>query len=144
MFFRRDATPVPTAAARLQKLRDAGFTVAPAGSGAVEVSRGDTGVALRETGGSLAFAGRAGIVVGGEIGSLVDGGYQKFFETPGGKKLPARADQLRAIHDFEADVKEALGLASLYNESLGTVSHTYLYDRVADRDRGAGKRVWDR
>ena len=31
----------------------------------------------------------------------------------------------------------------LYNESLGTVSTFYLYDRVKDRDKGVPKRVWE-
>ena len=33
------------------------------------------------------------------------------------------------------ELKEALGLTSLYNESLGTVSDRYVYDRVTDRDQ---------
>ena len=66
----------------------------------------------------------------------MDGGYQKFFRTPGGKKRPALADDLKALHDFEEDLKEAFGQTSLYNESLGTVSTLYQYDRVKDRDRG--------
>jgi len=81
--------------------------------------------------------------MGDEIGSLVDGGYQKFFRTPSGKTKPALASELKAIHDFEEDLKEALGLESLYNESLGTVSTYYLYDRVKDRDSGVPKRVWE-
>ena len=81
--------------------------------------------------------------MGSEIGSLVDGGYQKFFRTPSGKTKPATAAELKAIHDFEEDLKEALGLESLYNESLGTVSTFYLYDRVKDRDHGVPKRVWE-
>ena len=44
---------------------------------------------------------------------------------------------------FEEDVKEALGEVNLYNEALGTVSTFYLYDRVADRDRGVPKRAWE-
>jgi hypothetical protein len=36
-----------------------------------------------------------------------------------------------------------LGQESYYNESLGTVSTFYLYDRVKDRDRGVPKRVWE-
>ena len=85
----------------------------------------------------------AGILLCGEIASLVDGGYQKFFQTPTGKTKPALASELKALHDFEEDLKEALGLESLYNESLGTVSTYYLYDRVKDRDAGVPKRVWE-
>jgi hypothetical protein len=81
--------------------------------------------------------------MGDEIGVLVDGGYQKFFRAPSGKKAPALADDLKALHNFEEDVKESLGMKSLYNESLGTVSTLYQYDRVKDRDRGVPKRVWE-
>ena len=98
---------------------------------------------LKETGGILAREGRAGILIGADIGSLVDGGYQKFFRTAAGKQKPALAEELKALHDFEEDVKEALGQESLYNESLGTVSTFYLYDRVQNRDAGVPKRVWE-
>jgi hypothetical protein len=87
--------------------------------------------------------GRAGIVMGDEIGALVDGGYQKFFRAPSGKNKPALADELKAIHNFEEDLKAALGQEMLYNEALGTVSTFYLYDRVKDRDAGVPKRVWE-
>ncbi len=81
--------------------------------------------------------------MGNEIGMLVDGGFQKFFRTPSGKTKPALAEELKALHDFEEDLKEGLGQQSYYNESLGTVSTFYLYDRVKDRDRGVPKRVWE-
>ena len=74
---------------------------------------------------------------------LIDGGFQKFFRAPKGHRIPATADQLKALHDFEEDVKESLGMTSLYNESLGTTSTLYQYDRVKDRDRGVPKRVWE-
>jgi len=86
---------------------------------------------------------RPGLVMGSEIGALTDGGYQKFFLTPGGKRKPALAADLRALHDFEEDLRESLGQISLYNESLGTVSTFYLYDRVKDRDHGVPKRAWE-
>jgi hypothetical protein len=86
---------------------------------------------------------RAGILIGSEIAPLVDGGYQKFFRTPGGLKKPATAEELVALHNFEEDLKEALGEKSLYNQALGTVSTFYQYDRVEDRDRGVPKRAWE-
>ena len=73
----------------------------------------------------------------------MDGGFQKFFQTPSGKRQPATADELKALHAFEEDLKEGLGEESYYNDSLGTVSAFYLYDRVKDRDRGVPKRVWE-
>jgi hypothetical protein len=143
MFFRRETPKAPTFNDRIEKLRAAGFTVTPQNGGTVRVSRGEYAVDLRDENGSVAAAGGSGIRMGEEIGVLVDGGYQKFFRTPSGRKIPAQAEQLKALHDFDEDLKEALGVESLYNESLGTVSTLYLYDRVKDRDRGVPRRVWE-
>jgi len=142
MFFRRQRHTEPTFQDRLDNLKRAGFTVSPQPDGTVLVSKGECAVALRESGGQVQRAQLAGILMG-EIGSLVDGGYQKFFRTPSGKTKPALASELKALHEFEEDLKEALGLESLYNESLGTVSTYYLYDRVKDRDSGVPRRVWE-
>lgn len=143
MFFRRHRPAEITFQNRLDNLKRAGFEVTPRPDGSVLVSKGECAVALRESGGQVQRAELAGILMGGEIGSLVDGGYQKFFRTPSGKTKPALASELKALHDFEEDLKEGLGLESLYNEALGTVSTYYLYDRVKDRDRGVPKRVWE-
>ena len=143
MFFRRQRPTELTFENRLDNLKRAGFTVTPQPDGTVLVSKGECAVALREAGGQIRRADLAGILMGSEIGSLVDGGYQKFFRTPSGKAKPALASELKALHDFEEDLKEGLGLETLYNEALGTVSTYYLYDRVKDRDRGVPKRVWE-
>jgi hypothetical protein len=143
MFFRRERPKNPTFSDRIEGLRRAGFTVTTLTGGAVRVVRGDCGVELRDENGTVRPASPAGIVIGDEIGALVDGGFQKFFRTPSGKKKPATADELKALHDFDEDAREALGEESYYNESLGTVSTFYLYDRVKDRDAGEPKRVWE-
>jgi hypothetical protein len=143
MFFRREKPAVRSFQEKLNALQSSGFSVSPAASGASRVTRDGYAVDLRETNGDAVVEDRAGVVVGNEIGVLVDGGYQKFFRTPGGKKRPALAADLQALHDFEEDVKESLGMKSLYNESLGTVSTLYQYDRVKDRDRGVPRRVWE-
>ena len=143
MFFRRERPHNLTFSERMDSLRKVGFTVVQAAGGAVRASRGGYAIDLKDVEGSVRTQGRAGALIGDEIGALVDGGYQKFFRTPGGKKRPALADDLKALHDFEEDLKEALGQTSLYNESLGTVSTLYQYDRVKDRDRGVPKRVWE-
>lgn len=75
---------------------------------------------------------RAGWMVGGEIAALIDEGYQKFWRA-GGRDVPAQAQQLQALHEFEEDLREALGLESLYNTSLGTVNDLHQYDRLAGR-----------
>jgi hypothetical protein len=144
MFFRREKPRTPTVDERVEGLRHAGFTVTPSSAGNLRVSRSHYTIDLKEESGTLRCAGRAGIRIGDEIGSLVDGGYQKFFQTPSGIKKPALAEHLKALHDFEEDLKEALGQESYYNESLGTVSTFYLYDRVTDRDRGVPKRAWEK
>jgi len=143
MFFRRHRPTELTFQDRLDNLKRAGFSVTPQPDGTVLVAKGECAVALRESAGQVRRAQLAGILIGGEIASLVDGGYQKFFRAPSGKSQPALASDLKALHDFEEDLKEGLGLQSLYNESLGTVSTYYLYDRVKDRDRGVPKRVWE-
>lgn len=143
MFFRRERPRIPGFAERLEALKTAGFTVTPQG-GAVRVSRRECAVDVTEgPGGACRAQTRAGILAGGAIAALVDGGYQKFFRTETGARRPATADLLKALHEFEEDLRETLGETSLYNESLGTVSAFYQYDRVKDRDRGVPKRAWD-
>jgi hypothetical protein len=142
MFFRRERPKNPTFAERIENLRKAGLTVTSLAGGTVRVSRENCAVDLKEENGTV-FVGRAGILMGDEIGVLIDGGYQKFFRTPSGKNKPALADELYALHEFEEDVKEKLGQENLYNEALGTVSTFYLYDRVKDRDAGVPKRAWE-
>jgi hypothetical protein len=144
MFFRRESAKTATTAARLENLRKSGFEVAPLTGGTYRVRRDTYAIDLKDEAGALRINGLAGVLMGNEIGSLVDGGYQKFFHTPTGRKKPALAEELKAIHDFEEDLREALGLKSLYNEALGTVSTYYMYDRVQDRDRGTPKRVWEK
>ena len=63
--------------------------------------------------------------------------------TPSGKRKPALADELKEIHNFQEDLREALGLTTLYNESLGTVSNLYVYDRVEGRDSGKHDKPWE-
>ena len=143
MFFRRERPVTRNFEEKLNGLRAAGFTVVAARPGISRVSRGCYALDLKESAGAVVVEDRAGVLMGDEIGVLVDGGYQKFFRAPSGKKAPALADDLKGLHDFEEDVKESLGMKSLYNESLGTVSTLYQYDRVKDRDRGVPKRVWE-
>jgi hypothetical protein len=143
MFFRRERLAPPTFAERLETLRQAGFATAPQPGGVVRVSRDGCAIDLLEESQHVRASGRAGIVAGNQIGALVDGGFQKFFRAPSGQQKPALADQLKALHDFEEDLRESLGRESYYNDSLGTTSTYYLYDRVKDRDRGVPKRVWE-
>jgi hypothetical protein len=81
----------------------------------------------------VAIVHKPGWVLGGEISRLLDRGYQKFLKTSK-LEIPATAEHLRAIHSFNEQLKEAVGAMSLYNESLGTTSDRYMYDRVAGRE----------
>jgi len=74
-----------------------------------------------------------GWVLRGKISRLVDHGNQKLFETPTAR-IAATADALKSIHRFSEELREAIGEPSLYNESLGTVSNSYMYDRVKGRE----------
>ena len=143
MFFRRERPKPITFENRVEELRKAGFTVKPIG-GQMMVTRDCYALVLEDVpGGPPRVVERAGVVMPGGIGKLIDGGYQKFYLAPDGARKPALAADLKGIHNFQEDLREALGLESLYNESLGTVSTQYLYDRVKDRDRGAPKRPWE-
>src|ERR1700722_14840038 len=143
MFFRRERPKTVTFSDRLENLRKAGFTVTSIPGGGSRVVRGACAVDIKESNAMADVSGRAGILMGSEMGVLVDGGYQKWFQTPTGKKKPALADDLKALHEFEEDLKQGLGQTSLYNESLGTVSTLSLSDRVQDRDGGDPKRAWE-
>lgn len=118
------------------------FDVSPAqeganrATGAVRVSK--YGVAAEiapsaNTDSTARLLAKPGWLLGGEIARLTDRGYQKFLKTSK-LEIPATADILRAIHSFSEELKEAIGSLSLYNESLGTTSDRYVYDRVAGRE----------
>ena len=95
-------------------------------------------------GSAASFLERPGILVRGEVARLLDRGYQKFITTSQ-FELPATAQQLEAIHTFSEELKELSRGKSLYNESLGTTSDRYLYDRVQGREETEpkGARPWD-
>ena len=144
MFFRHEKAKQQTFEEHMSAARAAGFKTEAAGSGRTRIERGNVAcTAISEAGGVPVFVERAGIVMGKEIGSLTDGGFQKFFRTPSGKRKPALAEELKAVQDFQEDLREALGLKALYNESLGTVSNVYAYDRVVGRDHGDAHKPWE-
>ncbi|MGA2327361.1 MAG: hypothetical protein ABSH05_13845 [Bryobacteraceae bacterium] len=127
MFFRRQPKET-TFEERLEALRAAGFETLPEPGGRVKASRNGC-AAVIDSGPRIE---RAGWLVKGEIAALVDGGYQKFWRAAG-RDVPALAGQLEVLHDFEEDLREGLGLESLYNTSLGTTNDLHLYDRLAGR-----------
>jgi len=116
--------------------RDRQFDVmeAPGAKGRVFLKKYQCSAALERTedGGVKIFA-YPGYLINGEISKLVDQGYQKVLKTSKAV-YPATADHLKALHEFSEELKEGVGGVSLYNEGLGTVSESYHYDRVRDRD----------
>src|SRR5262250_512056 len=128
--------------------RDHGFDVleAPGTQARVFLKKYSCSAAIQKNpdGGVKIFA-YPGYLIGSEISKLVNKGYQQFLKTSK-TEVPATADHLKALHAFSEELKEALGLPSLYNESLGTVSESYQYDRIVDRDKPATerkKRPWE-
>lgn len=136
MFFRNQKATKLSFSDQLSRVREAGFNV-QGDSSRAKVTKLGCAAVVEDRGDEAPLVGKAGVVVGDEVGLLVDGGYQKFFLTPKGRKVPALAEHLKALHDFQEDLKEALGLVSLYNQGLGTTFDQHMYDRVKGRDAAA-------
>jgi len=134
MFFRRPKPHVSTFEERLRTLQGFGIRSSMKGGGSAVVMRGECAAVVKQTDEAYTID-PLGVVVGQEIGELCDGGNQKYWLTPSGKKEPALAGQLKDLHAFGEDLREGLGLTSFYNEGLGSVNSLHLYDRVKDRNR---------
>ncbi len=129
-------------------LRDHGFDItdAPGTNGRAFLRKYNVSAAIQKTpdDGIKIFA-YPGYLVGSEISKLVNRGYQQFLKTSK-TEIPASAEHLKALQQFAEELKVGLGLPSLYNESLGTVSESYQYDRIKDRDKAPidrPKRPWE-
>jgi hypothetical protein len=121
-------------------LRGHGFDLldAPGVQNRVFLKKNNCSAAIEKDGDGVKIFAYPGCLVGGEIAKLVNKGYQQFLKTTK-TEVPATADRLKALHEFTEELKEAIGAPSLYNESLGTVSENYVYDRVKGREDGS----WD-
>jgi hypothetical protein len=133
----------------LDALRAHSFDVANSAgvAGGVLVSKGGAAAVLVPNDGEAAaasFAETPGVLVRGEVARLLDRGYQKFIKTSQ-FELPATASQLHAIHSFHEELTQVMGGVSLYNESLGTTSDLYEYDRLRGREelQPAAARPWE-
>jgi hypothetical protein len=133
----------------VQWLRDHGFDLieAPGMQGRVFLKKYNVSSAIQKNGddGVKIFA-YPGYLINGEISKLINRGYQQVLKTSK-TEVAATADHLKALQQFTEELKDALCLPSLYNESLGTVSEAYQYDRIVDRDKLAAarpKRPWER
>src|ERR1700734_3921190 len=130
-------------------LRDHGFDVteAPGTNGRVFLRKYNVSAAIQKTDDdAVKIFAYPGYLIGSEISKLVNRGYQQFLKTAK-TEVPATADHLKALQQFTEELKEGLGLPTLYNESLGTVSESYHYDRVENRDKPAAdrpKRPWEK
>ncbi len=144
MFFRREKPKVLSFEDHLRNLEVHGFRVERTGS-VVRAVRGYCAaeVAPGVEAGAHPTVGNTGILLGDEIGVLVSRGYQMTLETPSGKKAAALSSQLTDLHAFQEDLREALGLQSLYNLSLGTVATRHQYDRVEHREDARTPRPWE-
>jgi len=128
MFFSRQKPKEPGFDDQLENLRAAGFVVERRPDSRARVTRGGCG-AIVAAGPRIE---QEGWMSGGEIAALIDGGFQKFWSA-GARRAPALAPQLQALHAFEEDLREALGLISFYNTSLGTTNDQHQYDRLSGR-----------
>lgn len=134
----------------LDALRAHGFDVSPCAgvTNGMTVSKGGvaavlvTGTCLESASACLSIT--PGILVRGEIARLLDRGYQKFILSAQ-YELPATAAQLHAIHTFTEELNQITGALGLYNESLGTTSDVYQYDRLRGREAALPKplRPWE-
>lgn len=126
----------------LDALRSHGFEVSPsnAAPSGMQVSKHGVAAVLvpgltndRWESGGAKVAVSPGILIRGEIARLLDRGYQKFIHA-GTIELPATAAQLHALQDFKEELNQVTAALGLYNESLGTTSDLYLYDRLRGRE----------
>jgi hypothetical protein len=143
MFFRRDVPKFPTFPERVNLLKKAGFIVETTADGRAKVQKHGVAVIVGDEGKGQTAIEKSGVLINSEIATLLSTGYQMFLVTPTGKRYPAQAEQLKALHEFEMDVKEALDLTDLYNTSLGTTSRNHIYDRVTRRDSGTQPKPWE-
>ena len=106
--------------------------------------QGKFGAVLVEGAGGQAAIHCLGLELEGEVAELTDLGFQKIFQTASGRRVPALAGHLKELHEFDENLRQALGLPSLYNEGLGTTNEKHLYDRITARDAGTQPKPWER
>jgi len=138
MFFRRRKPAPPSWEQRLATLTKQGFSLErlPGAEGRVRLSKlGCAAVVEPIGGGECRLVENPGLVIAGETARLVDKGFQKFLVTRSQGAQPALAESLKAIHQFSAELQQVMGGTMLYNQSLGTVSNLYHYDRLEGRNQ---------
>jgi hypothetical protein len=136
----------------LDQLRSEGFEIREqsagryvalrAGCGAIIETSAQTPAKTADATAGSAIRVTPGLVRRDSIAHLLDKGFQKFWQD-GDRRIPARAEELKAVHAFERDLHAALGITTLYNQALGTVSAKYIYDRVEGREPGKRHESFD-
>ncbi len=132
----------------LNQLKSLQFDVreVPGVAGRVRVSKhGCAAIIGRDPKGGIAMFHKPGILMGDEIAIVLDRGFQKFLKTSK-FEMAATYDRLKAEHHFAEELDEVIGEVCLYNESLGSVSDEYMYDRLKGRDKDGpakGRAPWD-
>ena len=120
-------------AATLEKLPSKGFQVSST-RGVVRVEKYGCGAEFRQVPkGRFQMTILPAVLIGGQFTRLWDAGYQKFFITDEGRKVPALAEQLGHMRKFNEELRSALGVPTYYNEALGSTCQVTEYDRVEGR-----------
>lgn len=120
-------------AAMLETLPSKGFQVSST-RGVVRVEKYDSGAEFRHVaGGRFQMTILPTLLIDGQFTRLWDAGYQKFFITDDGRKIPALAQQLEQMRKFNEELRSALGVPTYYNEALGSTCQVTEYDRVQGR-----------
>jgi hypothetical protein len=133
---KKTTAPVKTFDSAVTYFRSHQFDVAdtPGVANQVRIRKYGCGAELAKApNGGAAYVTRPGCLIGGEISTLVDRGYQKFLRT-NKIEVPATAAHLHSLHAFDEELCEAIGTPDYYNLALGTVSDLYLYDRLKGRE----------
>ena len=118
-----------------ERLKAIGFTVSDE-AGVSAVTRDGCTATIEIQGGESHFRTTPGLVFGIAVARLLDRGFQKFWQVNEQTLIPARAVELKALGDFDRDLRSVLGMTQLYHEAIGIVSSVYHYDRVEGREPG--------
>jgi hypothetical protein len=117
----------------IESLAALGFSVGST-RGVVRVEKYECGAEFRKGADDLfSMTVQPTIMLHGKFTRLWDAGYQKFLLTDDGKKVPALAQHLENLRNFNEELRTALGVPTFYNEALGSVSQLSVYDRVKGR-----------
>jgi hypothetical protein len=120
-------------AATLETLPAKGFQVSST-RGVVRVEKYGCGAEFRRVpDGRFQMTILPAVLIEEQFTRLWDAGYQKFFITDDGRKLPALAQQLEQLRKFNEELRSALGVPTYYNEALGSTCQVTEYDRVQGR-----------